>query len=234
LKLSMEIPINHLFDLSRLCDFDFCLAHLVLKFGSNSSYVKFYKKQGDRGHEVWLDNSFHELGYSLGLEEILKAAKMVHPTHVVAEETFNDPIKTHHQILQLIEIRDHWGKDSFKVIGTWQGYKKDLERLNQVCDVVALPFRRPRQRVVDNISSRQYHYFGFRTLDEIRRRPPASLDTSAPIKYALYGEDLEKRERRLSTPPLDFDLKLKDHQLEQIERNVQILRRAAGGCDSKR
>ncbi|MGW8177351.1 MAG: hypothetical protein ACWGQW_00920 [bacterium] len=225
MKFAMEIPTRHLQELSKHTDFDFCLAHLLLRGGA-TIYTKFYRRQVEDGREVWMDNSFHELGKSLGLSELIRAARMIWPTHIVAEETFNDPVKTFHQISQMLLQRSHFGWDC-KVVGTWQGYKKDLERLNEVCDVVALPFRRPRQRVVDGISSRKYHYFGFRTLDEIRRRPPRSLDTSAPLKYAYYGQDLERRERRLSTPPLDFNLRLTDDQLEQTVKNINILKRAA-------
>lgn len=223
MKIAMEIPLRHLEELSEHCDYDFAIAHLVLKFGPHSEYVKFYKKQAERGREVWMDNGFHELGYALPLPDLLKAAKIIHPTHFVAVEIARDPIKTHAHVLEAArEISKR--RLPYKLVGTWQGTRPALRRLEEICDVVALPFRRPRQTVVTSENSRNYHFFGIRTLDELRETPPRSIDTSAPIKYALYGEDMTRRERRLRTPLLDYNLRLPDLLLERVVKNINLLR----------
>ena len=226
MKVAMEIPIVHLKELSEHCDYDFAIAHLVLKYGVGSQYVKFYRKQAESGREVWMDNGFHELGYSLPLDKLLTAAKMIHPTHFVAVEIARDPITTHHHV---IEAKRHLRakKLPYKLVGTWQGSKRALERLEEMCDVVALPFRRPRQEVLTDENSRNYHFFGIRTLDELRRTPPRSIDTSAPIKYALQGIDLRDRERRLRSPLLDYNIQLPDVLLDQVVENIKLLRKAA-------
>ena len=226
MKVAMEIPLAHLEELSEYCDYDFSFAHLLLKWGPNSPYAKFYRKQREKGREVWLDNGFHELGYSLPLEDLLKAAKMIHPTYFVAAEIAKDPIKTHAHVLEAAkEIARR--KLPYKLVGTWQGSKRGLDLLEEICDLVALPFRRPRQTVLTSKNSWRYHFFGIRTLDEIRRTPPRSIDTSAPIKYALYGQDMEARERRLRSPLLDYNTKLSDLMLTQVVRNIALLKSAA-------
>lgn len=223
MKIAMEIPSKHLVELSRHCDYDFAITHLVLKFGPSSDYVKFYKKQAASGREVWLDNGFHELGYSLPLEDILKAAKMIHPTHVVAVEIAKDPVATYGHVMRLMEEIAR-KKLPYKLVGSWQGSRGALDRLEEVCDVVALPFRRPRHTVVTPGNSNRYHFFGIRTLDELRRTPPRSIDTSAPIKYALYGVDMKTRERRLRTPLLEYDMVLPDNVLEKTVSNLNLMR----------
>lgn len=230
MKLAMEIPIAHLNELSAHTDFDFCLAHLLLKYGASGIYTKFYKKQAAEGREVWMDNSFHELGYALSFEDLFKAARLIHPTHFVAEETAKNSTLTYHQTrLAAEEIARR--RLPYKLVGSWQGGKKHLEDMEKLCDVVALPFRRPRHEVLTSSNSQRYHFFGIRTLDELRRTPPRSIDTSAPIKYALYGVDLKTRERRLSTPPLSYDLVMSDRILHKVLDNIHILK-AIGSSNS--
>ena len=225
MKLSLEIPYAHLEDLSPFTDFDFALAQLVLNEAPRSGYIEFYRKQSDKGREVWLDNGFHELKRSLPLEALLEAAARIGATHIVAPEVRNDPIQTRHLILSCVEyLQKH--QLPYKVVGAWQGYKKDLQELLQICDVVALPFARPRASVVDRYTSRLYHYFGFRNLDELRRLAPKSLDTSIPIRAAYYGLDLELLRRRPKTPLMDFHLKLTKNQLKQCINNIHLLKEA--------
>jgi len=226
MRIAMEIPIAHLEELTPHCDYDFCLAHLLLDYGPHHKYTKFYRKQVENGREVWMDNGFHELGYSLPLSKLLEAAKMIHPTHFVAAEVAKDPTTTYHHVLQAAEEIAK-KKLPYKLVGAWQGSNSALERLEKVCDVVALPFRRPRHTILDSSNSHRYHFFGIRTLDELRRTPPRSIDTSAPIKYALFGVDMETRERRLRTPPLSYDLILSPNHLIQTVRNIEIMRKAA-------
>jgi len=229
MDIAMEIPLKHMEELSPYCDFDFAIAHLVLKFGPNSHYVKFYKKQREDGRTVFLDNGFHELGYSLPLSELFKAAKMINPTHFVAVEIAKDPVMTYAHVLEAgKEISRK--KLPYKLIGSWQGSRKALDRLEEMCDIVALPFRRPRHTVVTPGNSGRYHFFGIRTLDELRRTPPRSIDTSAPLKYAMYGVDMKSRERRLRSPLLDYNMTLPDSVLDKTVANLNLMRAVAKGA----
>jgi hypothetical protein len=224
----MEMPDVHLPELSKHTDFDFCLAHRILEQGRSGVYPKFYKKQAEQGREVWMDNSFHELGHALPLEDLLTAAKIVNPTHIVAFEVAKDPLLTHTHVVEMIRVIKA-KKLPYKVVASWQGSKKALTRLEEIADLVALPFRRPRQNVLDPDNCGKYHYFGIRTLDEIRRLPPRSIDTSAPIKYALHGVDMTTRERRLRTPPLDYDATYADSLLDRVVANIHLMHEAAKG-----
>jgi hypothetical protein len=226
MKFAMEVPEPHLNELSAYTDFDFALAHKALQYGPDSLYSKFYRKQADSGRIVWLDNSFHELERSLTPSELITAIAYIQPTHIVAPETYNNPQETYAQIVQFKELLKTKKLDHIKVVGSWQGYGKDLVTLLELCDEVALPWRRPRIQHVNINTSKEFHYFGFKNLDELRIHPPKSLDTSIPIRAAFYGIDLTTRERRPQTPLLDFDLKLTLAQLEQTVKNIELLRRA--------
>jgi len=222
----MEIPEPHLLELSEHTDFDYALAHKVLEFGAKSRYATFYKHQAATGRTVWLDNSAHELKEPLKLKDILKAAKMINATHIVPFEVRDDARQTWHHIQEAKETIKKKGLP-YKIIGSWQGHKKELWHLLKHCDEVALPFDRPRTICVDRSNSKFFHYFGYRSLDEIRRLTPKSIDTSMPIRAALYGIDLTTRERRPRTDLLDFTAKLSDQTLNQVVANIKLMREAA-------
>ena len=226
MNLALEIPFEHLDEISQWTDFDYALAHIALQEGPESTYVKFYQEQARKGRIVWLDNGAHELGESLPLDQIVAAGLLIQATHIVAPEVKNNFVKTRARI---IECETHVRKHGlpFKIVGPWHGYKKDAHQLLELCDEVALPFDRPRGSIVTPETSRMFHYFGFRSLDELRRLPPKSLDTSMPIRAALYGIDLTTRSKRPPTPLLDFRTKLTLKQLEHVKNNVTLLRGAA-------
>ncbi len=235
MKFAMEIPIPHLKQLSEHTDYDFALTHKVLQSGVRGKYTQFYKKQAKLGREVWLDNSFHELGYSVSANEISRAADMIMATHLVAPEVENDARATEKAIEDFrVQVASH-----YRLIGTWWGYTKDLKRLDSIADVVALPWRKNRSRYLtgnelehlnsEKPYSRHYHYFGFKTLDELRNYPPASLDTSMPIRAALQGIDLNIRERRPKTQMLNYEDKLTKAVLKLTLKNIKLLKKAADG-----
>jgi hypothetical protein len=227
MKIAMEIPFAHLEELSQYTDFDFALAHLVLKEGPNSFYVKFYREQSRKGRTVWMDNSWHELGRALPLPDLLKAAKMIEATHIVAPEEKNNPTTTMLHVLECVNTIRKKGLP-YKVVGTWWGFKKDLERLQNVCDEVALPFRKPRTLFLTPQTSKLFHYFGMRSLDEIKLYPPKSIDTSLPIRAAMLGIDLKHRERRPKTPPLNLKAELTAQQIRLVVSTLQWMRQASG------
>jgi hypothetical protein len=227
MKLALEIPIPHLEELSELTEFDYALAHEVLKHGSLSRYTKFYRDQSRKGRAVWIDNGVNELGVPLNIGDILKAAKMVEATHVVAPDFLHKPDLTKRGVISM-QWEIHRLKLPYKLIGVWQGFKKDLRELNNLCDVVALPYRKLRDKYMDGDDSSRYHYLGFRTLDELRRFPPQSLDTSLPIRAAIYGINLEERERRPSTPLLDITKELSSHELVKAKENILLVKKVGG------
>lgn len=225
MKFAMEIPFAHLEELSEVCDFDFALAHLILELGPEHPYTKFYKKQSERGREVWLDNSTHEKSKSCTPEEILKAAEMIGATHVVAPEVRNDWITTERLVITFVELV-HQKNLPYKVVGTCHGGTKALKRLLQIVDKVAMPFDLSylRDRISLIAPRDKIHYFGFRSAKELLLTPPDSIDTSIPIRAALWGVNLFGTERRPKLPPLDFTIRLSAKQVETVKKIVTYLK----------
>jgi len=102
-----------------------------------------------------------------------------------------------------------------------------LTHLQEICDVVALPWRKHRIRFMTYPECTDFHYFGFKTLDEIRRFPPRSIDTSIPLKAAVFGIDLTKRERRPRMDLLEYDATLTKKQIDKTIENIYLLKEAA-------
>lgn len=225
MKLAMEIPFAHLEELSEVCDFDFALTHLVLELGPDHPYVKFYKKQSERGREVWLDNSTHEKAKSCTTEEILKAAEMIGATHVVAPEVRRDWVTTERLVATFVELV-HQKNLPYKVVGTCHGGTKALKRLLRIVDKVAMPFDSMflRDRIALAAPQAKIHYFGFRSVKELQLVPPDSIDTSIPIRAVLWGVNLFGSERRPKLPPLDFNIRLSAKQVETVKKVVMYLK----------
>lgn len=237
MKLAMEVPYAHLRLFASLTDFDFAIAPTVLEKGQKSIYVKWLQKQADKGREVWLDNGWFELKRSLSQDQLIKAAKMIHATHIVAPEVLNDSEQT---LFHIMELKDYILRNdlNIKVVGSWQGFLKDLITLKTICNEVAMPRDRQRHRYVYNMKteveaqssklpSQSFHYFGFTNLDELRLRPPKSLDTGMPIKAAMEGIDLSIRERRPKVRPLDFTVKLSKPVLDLAIKNTKLIKEAS-------
>ena len=133
------------------------------------------------------------------------------------------PRKTEYLIHKAIE-------DHIYVIGMWEGFKRDLVYLETQCSLVALPWYRPRTLYLNTPEdSKEYIYYGFRSLDELRRFPPKVLITDMPVRAAINGIDLTSRERRPKLDPLPPGIVLSKEQIEQTVKNLLILRKAAKG-----
>lgn len=222
MKLSLEIPLTHWDIFAPECDFGYALADIALK---EKTYANLYRVLAG---EKWLDNSFNELREDIGIDKLLKAMELVEPTHVTALEAI-DPEEN---IRAVIRTKEEFARRGIKtkLVGCWRGGKKDMEILSELCDIVALPYDGFREKALKLKPSNSFHFFGFKNLDEVRRHPPRSLDTSVPIRAALLGIDLKNRERRPKNLPL-FDLKLKltKEQIELALRNIRSIKEAGNG-----
>ena len=160
MKLAMEVPYAHLRLFASLTDFDFAIAPTVLEKGQKSIYVKWLQKQADKGREVWLDNGWFELKRSLSQDQLIKAAKMIHATHIVAPEVLNDSEQT---LFHIMELKDYILRNdlNIKVVGSWQGFLKDLITLKTICNEVAMPRDRQRHRYVYNMKTEEEEVFSF-------------------------------------------------------------------------
>lgn len=222
MKFSLEIPLNHWDVFAPHCDFHYALADFVL---NNKDYAKTYSKL--KG-EKWLDNSFNELREDIGVEKLLKAADIINPTHITALEAFSPK----ENIKNVLKTKKEFSKRglNYKIVGCYRGGKKDLEILLEICDIVALPYDDYRAKPLAWFNSDIFHYFGFKNLDELRRYPPRSLDTSVPIRAAMYGIDLRVRERRPKKLPLfDKTLNLTKEQIKLAVLNIEAIKEAGNG-----
>lgn len=224
MKLSLEIPLPHWDDFVDEVDFHYALADYVL---NDQNYRDKYKIEGSYmiPQEIWLDNSWNELREDIGIDKLLKAMDYIHPTHVTALES-DDPQEN---IKNVIKTKTEFQKRGLnqKVVSCFRGGKREMELLLEVSDIVALPYDDYREGVLKLFDSSQFHYFGFKNLDELRRHKPRSLDTSVPIRAAYIGIDLSTRERRPKNLPL-FDpyLKMTKEQVKLALKNIKSIKEA--------
>lgn len=219
MELALEIPLNHWDTFSPLSDFGYALAHLVLE---HKDYAKRYREF--KGKLV-LDNGFNELHEDIGIDALLKACDLVEPTHITALEAFD----SQENIKNVLRTKEEFTKRHlpYKIIGCYRGGRKDLELLMQICDVVALPYDDYREKPLSWFPSSSFHFFGMKNLDELRRHPPMSLDTSVPIRAAMVGIDLSLRERRPRGIPLfDKKLELTKEQVALAIHNIKAVKEA--------
>tara|TARA_R110000824_G_scaffold41627_4_gene123627 strand:- start:2511 stop:3263 length:753 start_codon:yes stop_codon:yes gene_type:complete len=98
MKIAFIQPINHLaYDVT---DYHMCLTHLVLKY---PEYMKFYRQKSNLGDYLILDNSLIELGQSVELSTVLRAAKYVMPSEIVLPDKFLDKAGTLNAIDKSLE-----------------------------------------------------------------------------------------------------------------------------------
>jgi hypothetical protein len=97
--------------------------HLVLAHIYNSpshiAYREYYKDCVAAGHFVMLDNSAYELGGSVALDQLLKAAEDLQPSAVFLPDTRFKSEVTLQQVKQAIEVFDQ-KKDEGKLPATMQ------------------------------------------------------------------------------------------------------------------
>jgi hypothetical protein len=155
--------------------------------------------------------------------ENIDLAEAFQADYIVPPFVPNDPRGNNFKLNYLLNF-----KPKQKVVGVLWAFKKELMELELDCALVALPWERPRTLLIPKGDSVNYHYLGFRNLDELRTNPPRSITTDMPLRAAVHGISLELRERRPSLPPFEED-KISDSQLEQTVANIALLRKASRG-----
>lgn len=141
----------------------FALTHLVL---SRPDYRDFYKGQP----YTILDNSIHELGASLHIQDILAAAKMIQPRWVIPPDFMFDYVSTRKaleefteyvdpdNILPVLQCRDEIEFKTFQKYLKSEGYY-----------YIALPYKAPRLQYLKYLDSDiKYHFLGMQSIDELR------------------------------------------------------------------
>lgn len=218
-KLALEIPLRYWEEFRPYCDFHYALCHEVLR---NKEYAKRYAKLVTT--ELWLDNSFNELKRSVTVEELLKACDIINPTHIVLSETENANTNLHAVETSLKELVKAGIKA--KTISTWRGGIKELEWLEELTDIVALPCSEPRGALLSRINPekwKNYHFFGYNTLEEVAYFKPRSIDTSTPIRLAKQNRRIKFEMTRPKLPFFDPNERMTKRELKLAHENITTL-----------
>lgn len=221
MRLSFELPLRYFHEFAEEEDFHYTLLDYILH---SKKYRDIYKSLKDK-KDLWLDNSFNELGHSLPISDILKGIDLIQPTHVVTLEK-NEP---HQNIIAIEQTKEEILKRNLpvKLVGTWKGTKWEVDILRHMVDVIALPYDLDRTYVFKFFQPKDFHLFGFRSIQEINFFPPASLDTSVPFRAAQMGISLRDRQRRpKGIPKYDPNMLLSKEQLDLARDNIKSIREA--------
>lgn len=207
MRLAMEIPTCMVEQISPLTDLDFCLAHEVL---DSKDYAEFYSNQRTLGRDVILDNSFHELGKSMSIAELIEAAKRINPTWVIAPDRLGDVAFGYEQFKAMLPFMKEIPQTKLAVNMTGASeHDRSMFFLNtyEHVKMICFPYRENRLEWFATLS-RQYsgyrwpphiHLLGMNEFDELHKFqglfeangiPPwrVSIDTSKPLKWGLCDE----------------------------------------------
>jgi hypothetical protein len=85
--ISHEVPFCLLEESLSFCDYQYALPHLL---ESNEEYRNHFLKCKEQGIEIYLDNSLHELGYSMNDDILLKWIEILQPTTFFIPDVWED------------------------------------------------------------------------------------------------------------------------------------------------
>lgn len=155
MKICIISPASHLEDYSNLGHAEMALTHLLVEdagFHHSSfvkkNYLKYFKTKSAEGKWVILDNSAYEIGKleqtnasgeGLGPELVLKAAEMIEPSIVIAQDILCDregTLSSTKNFIQYMKTRGLLGK--YQVMGVAQGKTED-EWLQSYEDLYKIP-----------------------------------------------------------------------------------------------
>lgn len=223
---SFEVPINHLLDFDDLQDF-----HLALSMhcGIAEYRIYFLNKALEGKKEVWLDNSFNEMGEPDDPKTLIEYYRLLHADKVFAPDSMDwgktELAKAYVEMTSFVPPGD--------VIVVVKS-KDELEWL-QRCKAkhFAIPFRYRMTKSFDELQwCKSYHFLGMNTIEEIKELNPPSLDTSFPIRMAIMGLSLrdwiKRGQPRLwhKDMPNYYNMVLTTEQLLLARDNIKQLKEA--------
>ena len=155
IKVCIISPASHLEQFSSLGDCEMSLSHLVVQDAGfhhsdyvKQNYVKYYKQKAAEGKWVILDNSAYEIGRlesnnatgrGLGPDIVLKAAEIIKPSIVIAQDVLCDREATKQSTLDFIKYVKQKGLfGKFQLMGVAQGKTQD-EWLESYTDLYNMP-----------------------------------------------------------------------------------------------
>ena len=206
MRLALESPTQLLGTVQPLADFDFILAHLVLK---DEKYADFYRKSTK--FKI-LDNSTNELLEPCSLEDLETADRLVGPCNLIVSPDFLGNADMTLDALALACTK--FGKS--RILPVVQG--KTLDEVDLCAEeiwklgltLLAVPYdicckrtntlqrmASTRQEVIALLESKyfgpdfEFHLLGMTTLEELEAYTEdsrvISIDTGGPILMGLYG-----------------------------------------------
>lgn len=223
MKVAFELPYKHIKKLKNYQDYNFLLAHKVLDDPQ-------YRADYGVGAGV-LDNSQYELGEPLEIRQLHMATRLCQPDVVIAPDWLGDREKTvrsYKEASALIEgevagvVQGENTLDMLKCYG---------ELLKQGCVFICLPFRLNRVELMELVVQQNlmspnvwYHFLGLKSLKELRAilalglGPNTSIDTSKPIKAALYNKSMYDNLRNHN---IDWDRQLSPDEEQTVIEYMQ-------------
>lgn len=185
-QFAFEVPHAHLEDFSDLQDFHLALSVHCYK----TKYQSFYLNQALLGNKpIWLDNSFNETGkpddpltlskylHQLCADKVFCPDSMDWNKYDLAK-AFNDMIRFTSYDNIIVVVKNEEERDWLASIGARH---------------FAIPFRYRLHKTYNELSwCKDYHFLGMNRIDEIQTLKPPTMDTSMPIRMALYNLTLSK------------------------------------------
>jgi len=233
MKFSFEVPIKYLKELDECQDYIYILAHML----KNKKYFRYVSTTTKK---TILDNSAHELGESININEFLKWCYKLNPDIIILPDKLFDRITT-----------DKWAKlflkeykGSSKLMKVVQG--NDIrEYILNFCEVQSdnaidiIGISMSRRIIVPNLSYlmtfneriKPIHLLGCVNpleLLEAKNIPNINtIDTGLPINFAIQNLEFpllkkNKEWKRISGKDLDYD---KEISIDLMKKNIRRFKR---------
>lgn len=227
-----------------LTSIDFALAHRVLE---DHEYGEMYAARRDR--ELILDNSMHELGTPLPLNDLLEAASRCSADYVITPDKLREPEWTLGQFRSCKEQIQAGGFGVAVVLcGRTPDERETFLHAVRDADMLCLPYREDRftwyrEAIPCLRPFRRIHLLGVSTVDELRMWVELdrnldgyrdfSVDTSKPVKAGLLRKQLENPDENLRGLPISskdlLGMTCSGHQQHMITRNIELYQKVLEG-----
>lgn len=199
--LAVEAPPSMLWATRRegLTELDYAIGHRVLE---DKDYAAYFAAR-PAGRECILDNSFHELGKSISMDDLLRASDLIHPDYVIAPDQLDDVsfvVQGFDEMSEAFHKRGMSWKRAFVLSGKTQTERENLINACKDAEMLCLPYDRPRYLWYLELFPfwKRVHLLGVSELPELLAWLPLTnalhltVDTGKPVKRGLMGEELSQ------------------------------------------
>lgn len=107
IDLAIGSPISMMDKLCPQGHIELCFSHLLM--GGQSIYKKYYLDASEKGRFIILDNGIMELGYSMGIDDLLTVSRELRPDLVTPPEVLNDRRATLQMTYEFIDAFERSG-----------------------------------------------------------------------------------------------------------------------------